>query len=248
MCACLCVWVCVVSVAASGPPGLHTTVPNVHISGPRRFKNTTKIQRKDPQEREERKKIVAKNAKFWAHHPSGTHNSGPTVQVMADLGQSNFGQSIFGHRVLLAIFGQSIFGQFVVCVSVCVCVCVCVLCLCVVCVCVCLCVSVCVCVLWCCCCVCCGGFGAAGASHDSPRTPNVHISGPWRFKNTTKIQRKDTQEREERKKIVAGVGKKKARNFGPPHPSGRSCPHLAKPHLAKTAFGQKNPNLANLFS
>ncbi len=26
-----------------------------------------------------------------------------------------------------------------------------------------------------------------------------------------------------------------------------SCPHLAKPHLAKTAFGQKNPNLANLF-
>ena len=28
----------------------------------------------------------------------------------------------------------------------------------------------------------------------------------------------------------------------------RSCPHLAKPHLAKTAFGQKNPNLAILVS
>ena len=34
------------------------------------------------------------------------------------------------------------------------------------------------------------------ASHDSPRTPNVHISRPWRFKNTT-------QEREERMNIVA---------------------------------------------
>ena len=37
--------------------------------------NTTKIPRKDPQEREEKMKIVAgeeqKNAKFWASHPSG---------------------------------------------------------------------------------------------------------------------------------------------------------------------------------
>ena len=34
------------------------------------------------------------------------------------------------------------------------------------------------------------------------------------FKNTTNIQRKDPQEREERMKIVAGEGKKKERNFG----------------------------------
>ena len=27
------------------------------------------------------------------------------------------------------------------------------------------------------------GFGAAGASHDNPRTPNVNISGPRRFKH-----------------------------------------------------------------
>ena len=33
------------------------------------------------------------------------------LTVMTDFGQSNFGQSIFGHRVLLANFGQSIFGQ-----------------------------------------------------------------------------------------------------------------------------------------
>ena len=33
----------------------------------------------------------------------------------------------------------------------------------------------------------------AGASHDSPRTPNMHISRAPTFKNTTKIQREDTQ-------------------------------------------------------
>ena len=47
-------------------------------------------------------------------------------------------------------------------------------------------------------------FGAARASHDSPRTPNVHISGPRRFKNTTKIPRKDLPER-----VVAGGTKKR---------------------------------------
>ena len=61
--------------------GLLFSVGNVHISGPQRFKNTTKIQRKDPQEREEKKKIVAgegkkKNAKIWCSHPSGLHPSG----------------------------------------------------------------------------------------------------------------------------------------------------------------------------
>ena len=58
--------------------------------------------------------------------------------------------------------------------------------------------------------------GPAGLAHDSPRTPNVHISGPRRFKhhqNSTK----GPQERERRKKIVAEEGKK-ARNSGPPPP------------------------------
>ena len=32
--------------------------------------------------------------------------------------------------------------------------------------------------------------------------------------------------------------------FNPPSTLKRSWPHLAEPHLAKTAFGQKNPNLA----
>ena len=47
-----------------------------------------------------------------------------------------------------------------------------------------------------------GGPKAAGASHDSPRNPNMHISG------STKIQREDP---EERVKIVAGEGKKRAK-------------------------------------
>ena len=67
--------------------------PNVHISGPRRFKhhqNSTQ----GPQERERRMKIVAeegkRSAKFWAStlrapHPSGLHPSvlqpsGPTLR------------------------------------------------------------------------------------------------------------------------------------------------------------------------
>ena len=57
------------------------------------------------------------------------------------------------------------------------------------------------------------GFGASGASHDSPRTPNVHISGPRRFKhhqNPTKDPKK------RRKENCGGRRKNKARNFGPP--------------------------------
>ena len=45
--------------------------------------------------------------------------------------------------------------------------------------------------------------------NDSPRTPNVHISGPRRFK-TTKIPREDT------KTAKRWRGEEKARNFGPP--------------------------------
>ena len=58
--------------SAPKPPGLHTTArepKRAHFRAPT-FKNTTKIQREDPQEREERKKIMAgegkKRAKCWA--------------------------------------------------------------------------------------------------------------------------------------------------------------------------------------
>ena len=74
----------------------------MHISGPRRFKNTTKIPREDLQEREERKKIVAgegkKSAKFWAPHPSGPHPSGfhpsgphPSGPIFSRFGPPPFG-------------------------------------------------------------------------------------------------------------------------------------------------------------
>ena len=57
-------------------------------------------------------------------------------------------------------------------------------------------------------------FGAAGASHNNTRTPNVHISGPGLQKtppNSTK-----GPPREGRKKETCGRKMKKARNFGPP--------------------------------
>ena len=56
--------------------------------------------------------------------------------------------------------------------------------------------------------------GAAGVSHDSPRTPNVHISGPLHFKNT-KIQREDTQRDTKRTNFAAGEGKKSEILGGP---------------------------------
>ena len=52
----------------------------MHISGPRRFKNTQKSTRRHP-ERGKKSEMVAgegkKSAKFWAPHPSGPHPSGP---------------------------------------------------------------------------------------------------------------------------------------------------------------------------
>ena len=54
-------------------PGLHMTArepKRAHLKA-LAFKNTTKIQREDPQEREERMKIVAGGAKFLASHPLG---------------------------------------------------------------------------------------------------------------------------------------------------------------------------------
>ena len=69
----------------------------------------------------------------------------------------------------------------------------------------------------------CKAFGAAGVSHDSPRTPNVPLEGPG-ASNTTKIPREDPRERE-RAKMGAGEGKKRE-ILGPPP----SSPHAAGPH------------------
>ena len=51
---------------------------------------------------------------------------------------------------------------------------------------------------------------AAGVSHDRTRAQTSTCTGPG-LQNTTKIQRKDPQEREERMKIVAGEGEKGAK-------------------------------------
>ena len=59
-----------------------------------------------------------------------------------------------------------------------------------------------------------GGFGAAGLHTTARELQTCTFQGPG-ASNTTKIPRKDPQEREERKNIVAGDGKT-ARNFGPP--------------------------------
>ena len=71
-------------------------------------------------------------------------------------------------------------------------------------------------------------------SHDSPRTPNVHI----RASNTTKIQRKEPPEREEKNEFCGGRGKKRAKKGGPGEGrspegrsrEGRSRGHRTRPH------------------
>ena len=68
-------------VTAPKPPGFHTTTQDpkrAHFRVPA-FQNTTKIPRKDPQEREEREKIVVGEGKkrAWGEHPylEPTHNN-----------------------------------------------------------------------------------------------------------------------------------------------------------------------------
>ena len=65
-------------------------------------------------------------------------------------------------------------------------------------------------------------LGAAGASHDSTRTPNVHISMQRRFKHHQNSTKGNPREG---KKENCGRRGKKARNFGPHHPSG---PHFSR--------------------
>ena len=72
------------------------------------------------------------------------------------------------------------------------------------------------------------GFGAAGASHDNPRTPNVHN---WhrRFKHQQNSTRRPP-EKDKKEQNGAGEGKK-AQNFGPP-------PFGAPPFGAPTLLGR----------
>ena len=53
---------------------------------------------------------------------------------------------------------------------------------------------------------------AQGLAHDSPRTPNVHISRPRRLKH----HQKRTPKREKEERNVAGEGKKRAKFGAPP--------------------------------
>ena len=72
-------------------------------------------------------------------------------------------------------------------------------------------------------------LGPPGLPHDSPRTPNVHISGPGASKHHQNSTRKHL-ERQKKNEIVAGE-EKKTRNFGPPS--------LRGPTLRGPTFGAR---------
>ena len=76
--------------------------------------------------------------------------------------------------------------------------------------------------------------GAAGVSHDSPRTPNVHISGHLRFKTPPKFHEKTPRETQKQRN-GGGKGKKKREILGPP-PIG-SPPFGAPPFRGPTLRG-----------
>ena len=67
------------------------------------------------------------------------------------------------------------------------------------------------------------------ASPDSPRTPNVHISGPRPSKAPPKCHEKTPHEREERMKFPVGERKKSAK-FWAPHPLGPTTHHTHNEH------------------
>ena len=60
--------------------------------------------------------------------------------------------------------------------------------------------------------------GPPWLAHDSPRTPNVHIRAPRRFKHHQNSTRRPP-ERHKKSEMVAGEGKKRAK-FWLPHPFG----------------------------
>ena len=71
--------------------------------------------------------------------------------------------------------------------------------------------------------------GPPGLAHDSPRTPNVHISGPLRFKHHQISTRRPPERERKRAKMGAGEGQKKREILGP-SPSG---PHPSSHHAGK---------------
>ena len=84
------------------PPGFHTTArepKRAHFRAPA-LQKPTKIPRKDPQEREERMKIVAGREKkarnCWAPHPSGAPPLGAPPLGAPPLGAPPFGAPPFG--------------------------------------------------------------------------------------------------------------------------------------------------------
>ena len=80
--------------------------------------------------------------------------------------------------------------------------------------------------------------GPPGLAHDNQRTPNAHIRGSWRFKNTTKIPREDTQRDTERAKRWR-EREEKARNFGPP--TLRGPPPFGPPPLRGPTLSGPHP-------
>ena len=78
-------------------------------------------------------------------------------------------------------------------------------------------------------------FLHAGISHDSPRTPNVHIRGSRPSNTPPKFHEKTPREREKKNEHEGGRGKKKREILGPsgPHPSG---PTLRPPTLRPPTF------------
>ena len=98
----------------------------------------------------------------------------------------------------------------------------------------------------------------AGASHDSPRTPNVHISGTWRFKHHQNSTKRPPRERTKKEKC-GGKGGKKSDILGPPpfgpptlwgptHPSGELClPTTEEGGWGEEDFGLSRTNLYEIF-
>ena len=73
----------------------------------------------------------------------------------------------------------------------------------------------------------------AGVSHDSPSTPNVNISGPWRFKHHQNSTRRPPREGR-KKENCGGRGEKSAKFLGLP-PFG--LPTLGLPTSGLQPFG-----------
>ena len=90
--------------------------------------------------------------------------------------------------------------------------------------------------------------GAAGVSHDSPRTPNVHISGHLLFKTPPKFNEKTPRETQKQRN-GGGKGKKKSEILGGPAEGGpveggpaEGGPGKSKPATTVTTTTTTTPN------